>query len=318
MKQVLMIIAIICFCWSQTIWAIEVDGYSLRPIATSLAPNETIPQPGAESSLSHLEHLIPYLTSEKADTRTEATAIVRAAVAKIKNVKAIAFDFAGVVSLDGISVTLRTLKDRLGIDYDKLEDVFFGSEYFEWTAGKLTKDEFWQKIRDRLRNEQHVDLFGFMPKDEIEKLWFGAYVIMPGMVELIRNLKDRGYKVILFTNNAKEKFGYAMEKYRLDDLFDCILNTADINCTKKDKESYEKLVEKSGVQPEEILFVDDKKVFFEHPNNMGILTLEYSCMISCVPLKDNSVIAELLNGKISGLISQGDYRRIAESIGAAA
>ncbi len=77
-----------------------------------------------------------------------------------------------------------------------------------------------------------------------------------GMIDIVKGLKDMGLKTAVLSNLW---IGNATDARESDwaQHFDVMGLSGEINASKPDRESYEAVLEKLALQPEEVLFVDD-------------------------------------------------------------
>lgn len=88
---------------------------------------------------------------------------------------------------------------------------------------------------------------------------------------LIKELKDRGFKVYLLTNYPRSLFISSVEKkFDFYDLVDGEVVSARVKHTKPEREIYEILFDKYSLIPEECIFMDDKLANVETANLLGM------------------------------------------------
>ena len=90
-----------------------------------------------------------------------------------------------------------------------------------------------------------------------------------GFNELIAELKGRGHKVVMFTNQNKTISDMIAEKYGLNEVFDAIFSSGEIKIAKPATEAFEAVLGKLGVKPENFVFVDDAKANVEGAKQIG-------------------------------------------------
>ena len=81
---------------------------------------------------------------------------------------------------------------------------------------------------------------------------------MPGMRELLTQLKAQGYKLYGLTNWSTTVYE-VMRRYEIFRLLDGQLISAEEHMLKPDAEIYHRLYEKFNLRPEECLFADDRE-----------------------------------------------------------
>lgn len=82
-------------------------------------------------------------------------------------------------------------------------------------------------------------------------------VLYPGVVETIRNLRERGFKIGLVTNNGRVGTGMTLERYQLGSLFDAVVTRDDCEDMKPESAPVRLVLEKMHVSPEEAVLVGD-------------------------------------------------------------
>lgn len=82
---------------------------------------------------------------------------------------------------------------------------------------------------------------------------------MPGMFELLTELKQKGYKLYGLSNWCDQVYT-TFKQYHIFDLLDGYVVSSDIKIIKPEPEIYDHLLRKFGLKAEECLFADDRKV----------------------------------------------------------
>jgi HAD superfamily hydrolase (TIGR01509 family) len=92
------------------------------------------------------------------------------------------------------------------------------------------------------------------------------------MKELIQNLR-KNYKVVVLSNNIKERIDYLDEKYDLLRDFDAFVFSFKYGMTKRDINFFKKLLEIIKANVGECLFIDDKEECLETAKSLGMKTI---------------------------------------------
>jgi epoxide hydrolase-like predicted phosphatase len=77
------------------------------------------------------------------------------------------------------------------------------------------------------------------------------------VVHKIRELRDRGLRLGLLTNNIKEFGDHWRATFPIDELFEAVVDSSHVGMRKPDREIYELTCERMGITPSETVFVDD-------------------------------------------------------------
>jgi len=174
----------------------------------------------------------------------------------LNGVKNIIFDLGGVLLNIDPKKTIEAFgqlgMDQLvgdkGLSYD--HDIFYQME-----QGKITPDEF--------RNGVLKLLPAPVSFEEIDQAWTAMLLDFPAVrVELVRNLR-KDYKIYLFSNTNAihvQKYHADFRKlhgFEVSSLFEMDFYSNEIGFRKPSSESFHEIIQLSGINPEESLFIDD-------------------------------------------------------------
>lgn len=88
--------------------------------------------------------------------------------------------------------------------------------------------------------------------------WFEYVPIDENVLDLIKILKQKGYKVYLLSNTSVPVYGFITSS-KIGKDFDGFLISAIEKMIKPNKEIYLRLFEKFSIKPEESFFIDDNE-----------------------------------------------------------
>ena len=165
-------------------------------------------------------------------------------------IKNILFDMGNVL----IYFDRNLFMDRLGLDEaDKkllTRELFLSLEWVRMDRGSLVEPQAVESICRRLPERLH---------DAAEKLvshWDEPLIPVPGMYELIRELKSAGYGIYLLSNASLRQHEY-WPRIEASQFFDGTLISADEGLMKPQPEIYRLILERFGLKAEESFFIDD-------------------------------------------------------------
>jgi len=154
----------------------------------------------------------------------------------------VVFDPQYFMDLEGIN----DKDDRLLV----YREVFHSIEWAQMDLGVLTEETaeplILERIPERLR-------------DSVKHLlshWWEKRTCVPGMEELLRRLKDAGYRLYLLSNASILQHQY-WPTFPVSRLFDGKLISCDYGIIKPNPEIYQLFIRKFGLNEKETLFVDD-------------------------------------------------------------
>jgi len=93
-------------------------------------------------------------------------------------------------------------------------------------------------------------------------------------INLIKELKENGYKLAILTNCSRESIEI-IERESAKSFFDVIVFSGEIGFEKPQKEAYEITLSRLGVHPKETIFIDDLKRNVLGANAVGMRGLLY-------------------------------------------
>ncbi len=177
-------------------------------------------------------------------------------------IEAIVFDFDGMVYL-----TDERFSERFSRDFNvPIEEVaeLFKNEFQDCQRGKLDlKSVLQQKYLSRWNWNKGIDpLFDY---------WFSDGKLNEDIVGLIRELRRKGIKCVLCTNNDKYRIEYLKDNIHLDDLFDDIVASYEVSALKTEDRMLQAVTERCGSKPGKILFCDDKESHVQILEKQGFL-----------------------------------------------
>lgn len=165
-------------------------------------------------------------------------------------IKNIVFDMGGVL----IRWDTATMLDQLDLSAEDREilnrELFRTVEWMQQDRGVMTEEQLCRAVLARLPQRLWAPA---------EKLigWYHEFIFpVPGMGELVRELKSNGYHIYLLSNA-----NLALRTYfcRIpgSECFDKLMVSAEEKLLKPAHEIYERLYEKFDLNPAECFFIDD-------------------------------------------------------------
>ncbi len=177
-------------------------------------------------------------------------------------IKAIIFDLDGMVHHSDGYFSIHIAK-KYGIGEDVISE-FFKKEFEKCLIGKAD-------LKTELK--PYLEKWNFPADiDEFLKLWFEFGMFDNEMLELVKELKNNSVKCILVTNNEKYRIEYYKEILQV---FDKVIASFDIGFKKPSKEMIDYVLDYLQLEPNEILFCDDKQEFIEKAKLFGFRTHLY-------------------------------------------
>ncbi len=185
-------------------------------------------------------------------------------------IKAVLFDFGGVVAEEGFKEGLRAIGKKNGLDPDGF---FTTADALIYETGYLTgnadEESFWNAVRE---------MTGINGSDrELRGEILSRFVLRPKMIAYAELLRSKGFTVALLSDqtNWLDELNKKMPLFRH---FDRIFNSFKLRKSKRDPSVFKDVCQTMGFVPREVLFVDDNANHVERAWSEGLKTIHFTTM----------------------------------------
>ncbi len=175
----------------------------------------------------------------------------------LTGIKTIIFDLGEVILNLDFQASVKAFR-QLGLKEDVLSGglKFPDQIFYELQIGVITPEEFRKGVRRLLKNKNLTD-------QQIDFAWCAMLLDIPfSRIKIIQELRKK-YRVFLFSNTNKihidklHKEFFEEHGFEFPSVFDKVYYSQDIHDAKPDVSAFEKVINDSGINPKETLFVDD-------------------------------------------------------------
>ncbi len=142
------------------------------------------------------------------------------------------------------------------ITEEKVEEIYkciFQSD--EWPMldrGTISEEQAKTNIINRnIENQELINL--------VFENWYDILIPIEGSVEVLKKLKQNGYKVYYLSNFHLAAFEHVTKKHDFFRIFDGGVVSYKEKLLKPEKEIYEKILDKYDLEPSQTVFIDDMK-----------------------------------------------------------
>ena len=182
--------------------------------------------------------------------------------------KAIIFDFGGVL-LRTHDRTYRTRwDDQLGLSHGQFEDYIFNGPVGTMAQlGQATWQDVWRDA---------AEYFGLTAAEmkQAQADFFKGDVFDQDLAQHIRRL-GRRYTLGLLSNTWLADGRQLLARYDLADAFDIFVTSAEVGVMKPDPKIYQIALSRAGTHPAETLFIDDFEDNIEAARALGMQTIHF-------------------------------------------
>jgi putative hydrolase of the HAD superfamily len=193
--------------------------------------------------------------------------------------RAVISDFGGVLTTPLLG-SFAAFQDRTGISAEALgramqEIAERDGEHplFALERGELTEAEFLDRVADALEPE-----LGHRPEmHRFREVYFEALDPNEPMIELMRDLRGRGYRMALLTNNVREWEPYWRSMLPVDEIFELVVDSGYVGMRKPEPAIYELMLDRlgGGIGAADCLFVDDVEANVVAARELGMTAVHF-------------------------------------------
>jgi HAD superfamily hydrolase (TIGR01509 family) len=184
-------------------------------------------------------------------------------------IRAVIFDFGGVLVRMIDDRPRLALAKQLGVPLSRIDDLVFFSESAQRASrGEINVGMHWEAVRNAL---------GISPQDMprfLEQYW-SADDVSWDLLDYIRTLRPH-YKVGLLSNAWDDLRQTMHNRWNIDGLFDELIISAEVGLVKPDPRVFQLAVGRLEVLPSEALFIDDMSVNVEAARREGLEAIQFS------------------------------------------
>ncbi|HEX2072048.1 MAG TPA: HAD family phosphatase [Thermoleophilaceae bacterium] len=189
--------------------------------------------------------------------------------------KAIISDFGGVLTTP-LGNAFTAWSQESGVALEDLGKALVASHerhgehpLFVLERGELTEPEFMARLEQELGG-QRLDGMGEAFMAGLER--------NQEMIDLLADLRDRGLRTALLTNNVREwEARWRAMLPEIDEIFEVVVDSAFVGMRKPEPGIYHLTIERlgGGLRPEDCIFVDDLAVNCDAARDLGMVAVPF-------------------------------------------
>ena len=172
-------------------------------------------------------------------------------------------DIGGVLLTNGWDHHERTLAaEKFNLEYDEMNERHHLT-FDTYEEGKLSLDEY----LDRVVFYQARTF----SKEEFKAFMFTQSRPFPEMIELVGKLKNQYcLQVAAVSNEGRELTIYRVQQFKLGTFIDFFISSCFVHYRKPDADLYHIALDIAQVNPEQVIYIDDRAMFVEVAQGLGI------------------------------------------------
>jgi len=183
-------------------------------------------------------------------------------------IKAVIFDAGGVLHRSGRAVSADLMKE-LGISQETFDDIW-RTDIPLLGSGKIDEVEFWKRVQ-----EKHGTRVVSPEENLLGRAFTADLYPHPEVLELAKELKKLGLKISVLSDSI-EPHARAVRAAGLYEPFDQVFLSHEIGLRKPKPETFQYALQQLGVEPDEVVFVDNDPKNVEGAIAVGINGIVYA------------------------------------------
>jgi len=186
-------------------------------------------------------------------------------------IEAVLSDFGGVLttplieSFAGLQGESGITLEAVGMAMARVTQRDGRHPLYELETGRMTERDF----LDRLGQELGAELHGFGAR------YFANLHANEELIAYYRDLRERGLRLALLTNNVREWEPLWRPKLPVDELFELVVDSAFVGLRKPDREIYDLTLERLALPAAACVFVDDLDVNVAAAREVGMVGVHF-------------------------------------------
>lgn len=187
---------------------------------------------------------------------------------KASAIQAVVFDLGGVIVRTEDFGPRTRLAARWGMTAPELEQVvYLGDTGLRCQRGEIPLEEHWQSVMAELGLEKQE------LRDFKREFWGGDRIDWE-LVDFIRSLRPR-YRTALLSNYFPDLRSQLTERWKFADAFDVLIISSEVGCVKPEPRIYHLLLENLGLQPPQVVFIDDSRQNVAAAHQVGMSAIHF-------------------------------------------
>jgi putative hydrolase of the HAD superfamily len=200
-------------------------------------------------------------------------------------IEAVVCDFGGVLTTP-LFEAFAKIQEEFGISAEDLGAAMSllterdgENPLFPLERGEVSEDDFLRRLggalQEVLGREAHVHRFRMALFEGLDP--------NPPMIELMRELRGRGLRMAMLTNNVREWEPLWRAMLPVDEIFEQVVDSGFVGHRKPERRIYEITVERLGVPFERCLFVDDLEPNIRAAEELGMRAVHFRDNEQAIP-----------------------------------
>jgi HAD superfamily hydrolase (TIGR01509 family) len=193
------------------------------------------------------------------------------------------FDLSEVL-IEGLYGVVESLADRLDISASDVMPGLGGQPLVALLEGRVSESAYWQRVREQTQWGITEAALRAIVRDAFRRP-------LPGMPELLVSL--RGHRLVLLSDHAREWWEYIEATHPFLQIFEQRFLSFEMGQTKRQHETFQRVLTACGCAPRECLFIDDLRWNVERAEAVGIRSHTFTSLETLVGFLEGMGVSRL-------------------------
>lgn len=190
-------------------------------------------------------------------------------------VRAILFDFGGVLADEGFREGLKALAGRFGLDRDKVYQAGAEAVYASgYVTGQGTEKDFWEMLCRQTGLPPYEESYTAEILDRFQ--------LRPRLLEMVRTFRDCGFLTAIVSDQT-DWLDHLEARHHFSREFDRVFNSYHLGKGKRDPTLFTEVSNALGISPGQALFIDDHPGNVERAQAAGMKTILFTSLDAFYP-----------------------------------
>lgn len=187
-----------------------------------------------------------------------------------KPIKAIFFDMADVLVLEGFTIGIRQYEYLHHIPSGQLYAAIHDHSYWrDFSLGKISEEEYFVSVKE--------NFVGQLDIKELREIMLDSFLPNQDLLDYASELSNQ-YILGIISNNPKEWFDYFFKSWPLAEIFKVKAISGYLHVRKPDQEIFKQALKMANVLPAEAVYVDDREEMTKEAEDLGFKIVIYRGM----------------------------------------
>ena len=187
-------------------------------------------------------------------------------------IEAVISDFGGVLTSPLLD-SFKAFRDSSGVPLEAIGTAMAAimqhdgaNPLFELETGRMTEARFLGSLAAQLSRQLECEI----TLDGFGEQYLANLHPNQRLIDYMRELRMRGYKLAICTNNVREWEPLWRAKLPVDEIFDVVVDSAFVGARKPERLIYDITLQRLGVDPQAALLIDDIELNCNVARELGI------------------------------------------------